>query len=81
MILYVDEFQEIVSEQFEVSQSLYNQQMHVNIQRNLRDGVWVSESGSGGVIQMCENLLSDGVILIVSGSNSQASKIQERVRM
>ena len=83
MILYVDEFQEeIVSEQFEVSQGLYNQQMHVNVQRNLREGVWVSKSGSGGEIQMCENLPSDGVILIMSGSDSQAneSEIQERVR-
>ena len=55
MILYVDEFQEeIVSEQFEESQGLYNQQMHVNVQRNLREGVWVrgwvSESENGGEI-------------------------------
>ena len=74
-----------MSEQFEESQGLYNQQMHVNVQRNLREGVWVrgwvSKSENGGEIQMSENLLSDGVILTVSESDSQVneSETQERV--
>ena len=87
MTLFVDLYQEeIVSEQFEASQVLYNQQMHVNIQRNLREGAWVSrrvsESQNGGEIETRKTkLVSNWVILTVSESDSQinVSETQERV--
>lgn len=57
-----------------MSQDLYNQLMDMNAQRNQKEGVWMSESESGGEIQMTENLV--GMVGIVS--ESQVNETQER---